>query len=151
MPRGRAAAVAPPEPEPETLGEFEGRPVSSVKIIITKTGDGLSKAMSVAPTVLHQGDVGYIVLSYVTTKIRFDPSPSVDEDEELQISADRIQILEATGATFVDRDLIGDVVETMTARVKEYEAEQKRQRDERKGILSLPFRGDPEDPEGDED
>ena len=124
------------------LGEFEGKPVASIKIIITKTGDGLSKAMNVEPKVLHQGATGYIVLSYVANKIRFDPVPGEDEI----IEVDRVQILEATGATFVDRDLIGDVVEVMRERIAAHEEKQARLREEAKGIKRFAFGEGGEDP-----
>ena len=124
--------------EPE-LGTFEGRDVSAVKIIITKTGDGLSAAMAVEPTILHQGDVGYIVLSFVARKIRFD-----DDKDDADLTT-RIQILEATGATFVDRDLIGDAVEVMQERIEAHAEQLKIERDEAKGIFRLHAEDDDED------
>jgi len=112
------------------LGEFEGKAVEGIKIIITKTGDGLSQAMTVEPKLLHQGNTGYIVLSYVTNKIRFDPTKPDKDDPEAVLGTHRIQILEATGATFVDRDLVGDVVEAMRDRIR-------KQKEEASGIFRL--------------
>jgi len=132
------ATARKPKDTGSELGEFEGRPVGAIKIIVTKAGDGLSKAMDVEPTLLHQGDVGYLVLSYVTNKIRFDPT-SKDPDDE---NVNRIQILEATGATFVDRDLIGDVVEVMQGRIADHAEELKIEREEAKGITRLHNVGD---------
>jgi hypothetical protein len=135
-------AVNKPAPTEPDMGFFEGREVSGVKIIITKTGDGLSKAMEVDPKILHQGDIGYIVLSYVTNKIRFD-SPKDDEDE----TTARIQILEATGATFVDRDLIGDVVEVMRDRIEAHAEELRIAKEEAKGVYRLHAEDDPDEDE----
>lgn len=112
------------------LGEFEGKAVEGIKIIITKTGDGLSQAMTVAPKLLHQGNTGYIVLSYVTNKIRFDPVKADKDDPDAVLGTHRIQILEATGATFVDRDLVGDIVEAMRDRIR-------KQKEEASGIFRL--------------
>ncbi len=136
-----AKVQAVQETADDGLGEFEGRPISAIKIIITRTGDGLSKAMTVAPKILHQGESGYIVLSYQTAKIRFDPA----EDEDGEPVAERVQILVADGATFVDRDLVGDVVDTMRERIAEREARIKREKDEAKGIFTFDGLADDEE------
>jgi hypothetical protein len=132
MPR---AAKKEAEPVLGNLGTFEGREIVGIKIAIMKAGDGLSKAMAVEPKILHQGDEGYLVLAYRTTKIRFDPLK--DDDD----AAERIQILEANGATFVDADLVGDVVTKMRERVEEYEEEQKeakrRAKEEARGVFTF--------------
>ncbi len=117
------------------LGEFEGRPVRAIKVIITKAGDGLSKAMAVEPTILHQEDEGYLVLSYRVTKIRFDPV--TDEDGNVD-EVDRVQILEAQGATLIDDELGQDMIQGMQARIAEHDAEVKRLKDEAKGIFTFP-------------
>jgi hypothetical protein len=113
------------------LGKFEGRDVAAIKIIITKAGDGLSKAMAVEPKVLHQGDQGYLVLSYTTSKIRFDPSKGEEE------STDRVQILEATGATFADRDLVGEIIDQMAARVAEHEEKERIAKEQSRGVFTF--------------
>ena len=141
MARSKAKVV-----EPEGLGDFEGTPVEGVKIIVTRAGDGLSEAMPVAPLVLHSGDTGYIVLKFKATKIRFDPrKPRKDELEE-DMGVDRVQVLEAQAAAFIDEDLVGDTLSKMAERIAAYRAEQKRKADEAKGIFTLDtVRGDPED------
>ena len=133
----------PRKPKDEGLGTFEGRSVSAIKIIITKAGDGLSKAMAVEPKVLHQGDEGYLVLAYSTSKIRFDP---IKDEDDL---AERVQILEATGATFVDRDLVGALVEEMRGRVETHEEEVKeakrRAKEEARGIFTFSMKDEDAD------
>src|ERR1019366_6811754 len=101
------------EKKTEKIGTFEGRTITHVNIIVQKTGDGLSKAMTVEPTILKQGDEGYVVMAFKTTKIRFD---SVKDEPR---SAVRVQILEATGATFADPDLVKKIVDEMTERIAE--------------------------------
>lgn len=134
----------------EELGTFEGHPVERVKIIVTKTGDGLSEAMEVEPHILTQGDTGFVVLAFKTSKIRFDLTKRKGEDEdEGPITVDRIQILEATGATFVDRDLVGDVVDKMRQRIAELRAEEARRKAEERGEFSFDSLEGPEDDDKD--
>lgn len=104
------------------LEPFEGTDVLGIKIIINKTGDGLSKAMSVVPTILAIEDEGYVVLKYRTQKIRFDEA--VNKEHELE-GVHRVQILEALGATFIDDDLVSKVFNEMQNRIREDEASKK--------------------------
>ena len=101
------------------LEPFEGNEVIGIKIIITKTGDGLSKAMSVSPRLLQIEDEGYIVVKFHTQKIRFDDV--TDKEGETQ-GVYRVQIMEALGATFVDDDLVREVFEEMQDRIRKDEA-----------------------------
>lgn len=133
MPRAKKQA------EPEGLGDFEGRTVEAIKIIVTRAGDGLSEAMPIAPMILHHEQEGYIVLKFRTTKIRFDPRKD-------DTGVDRVQILEASAAAFIDEDLVGATLSEMQERIRAYQAAQKKQRDEAKGIFTLPsVVPDPED------
>lgn len=125
--------------EPVGLGEFEGKEIDAIKVIVQKTGDGLSKAMDVEPKILHQGDTGYIVIAYRAEKIRFDPSKDAEE------KTDRVQILVAEGATFVDADLVGNVVTEMRERIKVYEDEERKRKEEEKGIFRFEDEGNEEE------
>lgn len=121
-----------------SLGDFEGRPIEGIKVIVTKAGDGLSDAMAVGPKVLHQGDEGVLVLRFKTTKIRFDPRKPGKEEEADDCGVYRVQILEAGSATFIDEDLVGDALEEQEKRLAVYRDEQRRLADEKKGIFRLP-------------
>jgi RecA/RadA recombinase len=78
------------------LDPFEGRPVVATKIILTRTGDGLSQAMEIAPLVLHHGQVVDLVVRSQVAKIRHD------EDKGEGGDLIRVQILEAQALTVVD-------------------------------------------------
>ena len=125
--------------EPE-LGTFEGRDVSAVKIVITKTGDGLSA-----------GDGGRADHPASGRRrvhralFRRAEDPFRRRQGRRRPDEPRIQILEATGATFVDRDLIGDAVEVMQERIEAHAEQLKIERDEAKGIFRLHAEDDDED------
>jgi uncharacterized small protein (DUF1192 family) len=133
----KAALKALPDPPEGPLGSFEGKVIEGVKIIVTRAGDGLSDAMPVAPHILHQDDEGYLVIKFKTTKIRFDPVKPGKDEYPYELGVDRVQILEATAATFVDDDLVAGVVAEMQERISVYQAEQKRKKDEAKGIFTF--------------
>lgn len=86
------------------LGSFEGLDVVSTKIAITNAGDGLSKAMQIAPQTLHLGDTVYVVLEAQVGKISYSGVKDTDVLE-------RIQVLKAGVATLVDEALVKDVLE----------------------------------------
>ena len=112
-----------------TLAPFEGKPVESATIAIRNTGDGLSKAMEVDPTELHHGQRVYVVLECEVDKVRFDPL----KDEE---TLERVHVLKAGRATFVDADVVAEALDAQQRRIEEAA-----------GVQQLPLDGeDPEPP-----
>lgn len=106
------------------LTPFDDRDVAAATIAVTNAGDGLSKALEVAPQEFHHGETVHVVLRCVVKKVRFDE----DEDSgELT----RVHILKAGTSTIVDEKLVKNVLD---AQEKAIEAA--------KGVLQL---GDGED------
>jgi hypothetical protein len=115
------------------LGEFEGRRIASVKVVINNAGDGLSKAMDIEPQLLEYKDQVYVLLRVVTTKVRFEKHEPEKGEEDLD-EMDRVQILRAEGAMIVPNDA-GGAVDEMIRRVEDHE---KIKREAKKGIMRLP-------------
>lgn len=111
------------------LGEFEGRDVIQSSIKVTKAGDGLSKAMTLKPVVLHYGDEVTIVLRCVVGPIIHKGIKDTDVLE-------RVQTLIAGTAAIVDDKLVKKMLD-----------EQERLILEAKGISALPGMGKGEEPD----
>ena len=106
--------------EPATdrdLTPFEGREVSAATVAIPNAGGGLRKALEVDPVELHQGDRVTIVLDCEVDKIRFDP---VKDDDSLE----RLHVLKAVRATFIDSDVVRDALDAQQRRIEEAEGVQ---------------------------
>lgn len=114
------------------LTPFEGRDVSATTITIPNAGGGLRKALEVDPRELHQGERVTLVLDCEVDKIRFDP---VKDDDTLE----RLHVLKAVRATFIDTDAVRDALDAQQRRI-----------DEAEGVQQLPFgEGEEADVEGD--
>lgn len=93
------------------LGEFDGKPIVSTNVAITRAGDGLSEAMKTEPRVLHLGEKVYIVIEAEVMKVRFSP---LRDDEGL---LSRTHILAAGTAAFIDVDVVREVLDTQRERL----------------------------------
>jgi hypothetical protein len=95
-----------------TLTPFDGREVTGLSAIITKTGDGLSDALEVDPVESHIGSRRTVALDVYLKKVRFDP---IKDTTLLR----RVEIWEAEGATFVDRAVVSEALDAMAQRIEE--------------------------------
>lgn len=127
------------EVEDGDLGEFEGRRVAAVKVVINNAGDGLSKAMDIEPHLLEYKDQVYVLLRVVASKIRFEQHKPDKGEEDLD-EMDRVQILRAEGALIVPAGA-GGAVDEMIRRVEEHE---RLKREQRRGIMRLPVQTEDE-------
>lgn len=94
-----------------TLAPFEGKPVLSASVSVTNAGDGLSNALAVEPIEMHVGETGIIALEYEVAKVRFDP---IKDTPGLQ----RVHILRAGTATFIDEKTVAMALEQQKARIE---------------------------------
>jgi mannose/fructose/N-acetylgalactosamine-specific phosphotransferase system component IIC len=90
------------------LEPFEGRDVVATSIILTKTGDGLSQAMKIAPLVLHHGQVVDLVVRASVVKIRHDPDTDKERDDPDGLV--RVQILAASALTVVENATVSKII-----------------------------------------
>lgn len=106
------------------LSAFEGLEVTQSSIEIPGAAGGFRDALKVDPIELHKGDVIHAVLECEVQKIRHD---SLDK-EDLTGPQERVHILRVTGATLVDKALVGDALSAQADRIaaaKELEGQQK--------------------------
>ena len=108
------------------LGTFDDQPVLGTGIKITHAGDGLSKALAVAPQIMHHHDKVYVVLETTVENIAFPPIKDMD-------GVVRMHTLKAGLATIVNESIVRDVLDEQ-ARVIEASS----------GVIRIDF-GDPDD------
>lgn len=116
--------------EPHALEPFEGQDVIGAKVAITKAGDGLSDALAVEPTAFPLGSKLYVVLEVTVDKVRYVPVKDTG-------SLVREHTLAAQGATFVDEELVGGLIDQTKELVR-------KRKEEEAGIQSIPF-GEPDE------
>lgn len=124
------------------LGDFEGRPITKTTVIIRKTGDGLSEAMTLDPVELHTGQRVRIVLEALVGPIRFDPILEKGEDTG---NSERKHIMDAEVVTLVDWNLVGDVIERQRGLIETAREEARLAREAAKGVKRLPNADDEAD------
>ena len=114
------------------LGEFEGKDVVSLSLIIKKAGDGLSKAIEVTPEILQLHDSVTVVLQGPVTGIKF---------KEIKNAGVLERVVEVTteNAAIVDESVVAAAL-----------AETQKKIDERAGIRRLPFGATDPDPADEE-
>jgi len=110
------------------VGEFEGKDIRRTSVEIPGVAGGLRKAMKIDPRVMKQGETGYIAIEFEVDKVRHDPldkdSPAGDQE--------RVHILKAIGATFIDGASVKKAVDDMKDKVRKLD-------DEKKGRTQIPF------------
>lgn len=106
------------------IAPFEGNDVTEVTLILTKTGDGLSKTMKIAPVILHHRQIVDLVVRAKVRKVRLDDD---DKDGDDPLVLTRVQILEAQAITVVDDDTVRKLLDehvTALARAREMAGQQ---------------------------
>lgn len=107
------------------LGTHEGRPILGQKIKMRKTGDGLSTAVKVDPLPNAQaGQVVYVLYKAVITDVTHPPEKRHDPAFG---GVWEVPDLDAQTATFVDAELVGELIERQEERNTRYDAEQRGQ------------------------
>lgn len=115
--------------------KYRGKPIVAYKIVVNKTGDGLSKAVNITPRESDPERFEWIGAKLRPTKVTF-VAVRDDEDHPQKVTGyEFIQHYDAVTVDFVDADLIEAGLEGTAKRIREAEALEK-------GQLSLP------DPEG---
>ncbi|HVB38571.1 MAG TPA: hypothetical protein VND92_08530 [Vicinamibacterales bacterium] len=123
----RISTAAPAAP----LGTHEGYPILAVLMIVNKTGDGLSRAMEVAPHFVDVDSEAYLSVKVRHRKSRYDNV--YDKHGEI-LGVNLVQIFDAVGATFDERG--GEDVDDTIRAVAELK---ERRRAEKAGQGTLPL------------
>lgn len=103
------------------LGKYEGREIVSTGIKIRKTGDGLSEAMKVEPKVMHHGDKVYVVLECDVVDVQH---PVEDRKSPERGGVNRIHILDAGTATFMEEDVVIRAIEDQEEKNRRWQEQQ---------------------------
>jgi hypothetical protein len=93
------------------LGEYLGTEVTETVAKITNTGDGLSAAMELDPVVFRPGD---LVTFAVRCRVVAHNHLITEDGEEMKL----VQVFKAGTIAPIDDDLVGDIMNTMQARVE---------------------------------
>lgn len=99
---------------------FEDEAVTGVRLILTKTGDGLSKSLQIAPVVLRRHESCDLVVRAKVAKIRYDDAKDGD-------GADRVQILECEAIVVVTDNAVRKLLDEHAKKLahqKELEGQQ---------------------------
>jgi len=98
------------------LPTFEDQAVIGSRIKITKTGDGLSEALKVAPIALFYGDDVYVVLHGKVSDVNFHG----DQDGNLI----RIHTVPADSMALIDEDTARKAIQAAAEETERLKAEQ---------------------------
>lgn len=109
------------EPTITDLGTNEGRKITGTGLIIRKTGDGLNEAMKIEPRVLHHGDHVYVVLECDVVDVHY---PVEDRKSPKDGGVQRVHVLDAGTATFIDADVVRDAIEAQADKNQRWRDEQ---------------------------
>jgi hypothetical protein len=137
------------EDEPTNLGIHDGQPILSQKIIIQKTGDGLSKSMKVAPTHVETDGERNIVGRLRHRSRRFVniyTKPDKDSDEPPKIKGvEQVDVFDAVGIVFDERTGTDSMIDGMLVKIADREAAEKAKKVGQftlKGVQGAPPDGD---------
>ncbi len=92
---------------PAPLEEFEGAEVVGSRIIVTRTGDGLSESLDVDPAAYAMGEVAFVLMRVRTEKIRFEDAPKPKKDDDWRDAPPegaqvRVHIMPAESVALID-------------------------------------------------
>lgn len=129
------------KPAPEApLGLHNGLPILAKKIKITRTGDGLSQAMTITPVEVKDASEHYISMRVRQSRTYYDNVFSKDDPDEL-IGYDEVIQFAAQAAVFDDRPDAAEQVTAMEERLAEKArkeaAEAERKKKEARGEFQL--------------
>jgi hypothetical protein len=105
--------------------QYEGYDIIDTGIIITKTGDGLSETMRVAPVSIEPNAKAQIVVGLRKTKDRYDFIRDKASGKILGVKW--IQVFEATGAVFTKNQAAKSELDKMAEKIEKARADAKGQ------------------------
>lgn len=125
----------------EQLTPFEGRDVADKAIKVTKTDAALSHPIAVDPEEFRIGDTVYVVIKAEVENVTFKLAGTAKEREMLDpedIAQVRIETYATQLAKVLDRKAGEELLRDLSEKMREYELEQARLKDEKAGRLRLP-------------
>jgi hypothetical protein len=122
------------------IPDYEGLPVTATAAKITKTGDGLSQSLRMAPLhVPSETKVMVLVYAKATHHDHHRVTEGTGKDKEVMEEFVEVVTLEAEGALLIDPDLVGSIVTEHQQRVAEALFAAEREKREAKGEFELPL------------
>ena len=123
----------------EPIPDHDGFPVTSTVAKITKTGDGLSEAMAMAPIHVPVGTRVMIVIPAMAVEHKYKQATAGTGKDKITLDEwVETTVFEAQGATFVDADLVSGVVDEHMERVADERHRIEQERRAAKGEFPLP-------------
>lgn len=113
---------------PGKLEEFEGAEVVGSRIIVTRTGDGLSESLDVDPVAYAKDEEAYVLMRVRTYKIRLEDAPKPKKDDDWRDAPPegalvRVHIMPAEAVAIIDSadavPLLAKVQERVAAAIEE--------------------------------
>lgn len=104
-----------------------GRPIVGAKVIVRKTGDGLSESVKVDPSLalaIKQGDEGFIVFEYKCVDVH---QPAEDRKNPGDGGVFHVPVLDAGTATFMDAESVASAIRDQRERNERFREEQRGQ------------------------
>lgn len=127
MAKGAGVSIGEALADKSMLTPHDGRPVVRVTVQITKAGDGLSKALGVAPRELHHGQEITFIGRGVVGPIKYDPILDKGEDTGLLARQHTIETRTITIADDNLAKLVSDALDAQALAIKKAEDEAKGQ------------------------
>lgn len=114
------------------LGTFEDLKVQGVTLDVRGAGGGLNPAMEIEPTIVHQGDVFYVVYEVKC----IDVAHPLADEKNADAGVHRKQIGRVLNGIIIDRESVAVAMEAMKKRIQE-------KRDAESGAQALDLDYDP--------
>lgn len=114
------------------LQPFEGHPVISTAIKVTKAGDGLSAALQIEPREMHIGDEVFLVLKGSISTVQFLPVAKAEGNYS------RGHVFVTETATLVDGDLVEEVIAAQEEKIEADKLARQKAKEEAAGVSRIP-------------
>jgi hypothetical protein len=116
------------------LGEFQGKPIVASKVVVKKAGDGLTKPLAAEPRAFMSGDRVPMLLWGTWGSIGFDPT----KEGHGFVQVHDFDTEEAAVLDHVDPAMLEDLLTSQREKVRRWEIDQMRAKNEEKGIIEIP-------------
>jgi hypothetical protein len=116
------------------LGEFQGKPIVASKVVVKKAGDGLTKPLAAEPRAFMSGDRVPMLLWGTWGSIGFDPT----KEGHGFVQVHDFDTEEAAVLDHVDPAMLEDLLTSQREKVRRWEIDQMRAKNEEKGIIEFP-------------
>jgi hypothetical protein len=124
----RKKSALEPEPAPNTLPDYLGKPVTGTSIRVRGAGDGLSAGMAITPEILAADELGHLYVVLECEVGGHYHRVGKDDPETWTLE----QVLNAGVAVVMDADVIREAIAAQAERLE-------RASRLRKGVLKLPI------------